>query len=91
MTISPLAGHPPPPAMLRDVAQLVTAYYTGIPDPAVPAQRVGFTSGHRGSAFETRCLLGLRRARAYAEGAHKKHPRYELAVAAAPRLTTAGP
>ena len=28
------------------------AYYTDIPDPAVPAQRVSFgTSGHRGTAF----------------------------------------
>ncbi len=54
MKISPLAGHPPPPAMLLDVSRLVTAYYTEIPDPSVGAQRVAFgTSGHRGSAFET--------------------------------------
>ena len=54
MKISPLAGHPPLPPMLLDVSRLVTAYYTGIPDPAAPAQRVAFgTSGHRGSAFET--------------------------------------
>jgi phosphoglucomutase len=54
MKISPLAGHPPPPAMLLDVSKLVSAYYTDIPDPSVPAQRVAFgTSGHRGSAFET--------------------------------------
>ena len=34
-------------------AQLVTAYYTEVPDPSVPAQRVAFgTSGHRGSAFQ---------------------------------------
>ena len=53
MKISSLAGHPAAPAMLLDVAKLVTAYYTEIPDPAVPAQRVVFgTSGHRGSAFE---------------------------------------
>jgi phosphoglucomutase len=53
MKISPLAGHPPPPAMLLDVAKLVTAYYAEIPDPAVPVQRVSFgTSGHRGSSFE---------------------------------------
>ena len=53
MKISPLAGHPPPPAMLLDVAKLVTAYYAEIPDPSVPAQRVAFgTSGHRGSSFE---------------------------------------
>src|SRR5260370_42581178 len=53
MKISPLAGHPPPQAMLLDVAKLVTAYYAEIPDPAVPAQRVAFgTSGHRGSSLE---------------------------------------
>ena len=54
MKISPLAGHPPQPATLLDVSKLVTAYYTEIPDPSVPAQCVAFgTSGHRGSAFET--------------------------------------
>jgi phosphoglucomutase len=38
--------------MLVNVPRLVTAYYTGQPDPAVPAQRVQFgTSGHRGSSF----------------------------------------
>jgi len=53
MKISPLAGHPPPPAMLLDVSKLVTAYYTDVPDPSVPAQRVAFgTSGHRGTAFD---------------------------------------
>jgi phosphoglucomutase len=51
--ISPLAGKPPPPAMLLDVSRLVTAYYMEIPDPSEPAQRVAFgTSGHRGSAFD---------------------------------------
>ena len=39
--------------MLVNVAKLVTAYYTDMPDFSVPAQRVAFgTSGHRGSAFE---------------------------------------
>lgn len=39
--------------MLVNVSKLVTAYYTEIPDPSVPAQRVAFgTSGHRGSSFE---------------------------------------
>ncbi len=53
MVISPLAGKPADPASLVDVPKLVTAYYTEIPDPAVPGQRVSFgTSGHRGSAFE---------------------------------------
>ena len=53
MEISPLAGKPADPALLVDVPKLVTAYYTEIPDPAVPGQRVSFgTSGHRGSAFD---------------------------------------
>src|SRR5512139_3648816 len=39
--------------MLVNVARLVTAYYTGRPDPAVREHRVAFgTSGHRGSALK---------------------------------------
>jgi phosphoglucomutase len=39
--------------MLLDVSRLITAYYTGIPDPSVAVQRVTFgTSGHRGTAFD---------------------------------------
>jgi phosphoglucomutase len=54
MNISPLAGHPAPPSMLLDVSRLISAYFTEVPDAAVPAQRVAFgTSGHRGSAFDT--------------------------------------
>ncbi len=54
MKISPLAGHPPPSSMLLDVAKLVSAYYTGVPDSGIPGQRVAFgTSGHRGSSLET--------------------------------------
>jgi len=54
MKVSPFAGKPPEPGMLVDVPRLITAYYTGIPDASVPAQRVAFgTSGHRGSAFDT--------------------------------------
>ncbi len=53
-TINPLAGKPVPPSLLVNVAQLVTAYFAFVPDPAVAAQRVAFgTSGHRGSAFAT--------------------------------------
>jgi phosphoglucomutase len=53
MKISPLAGKPAPNEILVDVPRLITAYYTGEPDPAVPAQRVAFgTSGHRGSSFK---------------------------------------
>jgi phosphoglucomutase len=48
----PRAGQPADPSMLINVPQLITAYYTGKPDPAVAAQRVSFgTSGHRGSSF----------------------------------------
>ena len=47
------AGKPAEPSMLVNVPRLVTAYYTEIPDPSVPEQRVAFgTSGHRGSAFD---------------------------------------
>jgi len=53
MTISPLAGKLLPPSALVDVPRLVTAYFTTMPDPANPAQRVSFgTSGHRGSALD---------------------------------------
>jgi phosphoglucomutase len=52
MKISPLAGKPAPPTMLVNVPRLVSAYYTGAPDPTIPGQRVAFgTSGHRGSAL----------------------------------------
>ena len=51
--INPLAGKRAPTAILVDVPKLVCAYYTGIPDPSIPAQRVAFgTSGHRGSSFD---------------------------------------
>ena len=54
MKISPLAGKPAPPEILVNVPCLVSAYYTNVPDPTVPAQCVAFgTSGHRGSSFET--------------------------------------
>jgi phosphoglucomutase len=37
---------------LVDIATLVTAYYSGHPDPSVPEQQVAFgTSGHRGSSL----------------------------------------
>ncbi|MDF1603278.1 phosphoglucomutase (alpha-D-glucose-1,6-bisphosphate-dependent) [Nocardioides sp. YIM 152315] len=48
------AGQPAEPSDLVDVAHLVTAYYTGVPDPDDPAQQVAFgTSGHRGSSLRT--------------------------------------
>lgn len=51
---SPRAGQPAEPADLVDVAHLVTAYYTGQPDPDDVDQQVAFgTSGHRGSSLKT--------------------------------------
>src|SRR5882724_11747470 len=51
--VNPLAGKPVTQAMLVNVPRLVSAYFTGKPDPAIPTQRVAFgTSGHRGSAFD---------------------------------------
>jgi phosphoglucomutase len=53
MKISPLAGKPAPLGILVNVPRLITAYYTEVPDPSVPEQRVAFgTSGHRGSSFK---------------------------------------
>ena len=53
MKVSPYAGKPAEASMLLNVPRLVTAYYTEVLDPAVPEQRVAFsTSGHRGSAFD---------------------------------------
>lgn len=54
MSISPLAGKPAPRSILVNVPRLMTAYFTRIPDPKVPSERVVFgTSGHRGSAFDS--------------------------------------
>jgi phosphoglucomutase len=53
MKVSPFAGKSAEPSMLVNVPKLITAYYTEVPDPSVPEQRVAFgTSGHRGSAFD---------------------------------------
>ncbi|GAA5141168.1 phosphoglucomutase (alpha-D-glucose-1,6-bisphosphate-dependent) [Nocardioides marinquilinus] len=50
----PRAGQPAEARDLVDVAHLVTSYYTGVPDPSDPGQRVAFgTSGHRGSSLAT--------------------------------------
>jgi phosphoglucomutase len=52
MNVSPYAGKTLPAAMLVNVPRLISAYYTDVPDPSVPGQRVAFgTSGHRGSSF----------------------------------------
>ncbi|WP_158800691.1 phosphoglucomutase (alpha-D-glucose-1,6-bisphosphate-dependent) [Acidisoma sp. L85] len=51
--VSPFAGKTADPSRLINVPRLITAYFTGRPDPTIPSQRVSFgTSGHRGSAFE---------------------------------------
>jgi phosphoglucomutase len=51
---NPRAGTPAEPSDLVDVPHLVTAYYTGRPDPSDVDQRVAFgTSGHRGSSLDT--------------------------------------
>ena len=53
MQVSPLAGNTADPSILINVPRLVTAYYTGRPDPSVPGQRVVFgTSGHRGCSLD---------------------------------------
>jgi phosphoglucomutase len=49
----PLAGTQVLPEMLVNLPLLVSAYYTGQPDPAISTQRVAFgTSGHRGCSFD---------------------------------------
>jgi phosphoglucomutase len=53
MKTSDLAGKPATASMLLNTPKLISAYYTGRPDAATPAQRVAFgTSGHRGTAFD---------------------------------------
>lgn len=53
MKISPIAGTRAPRAILVDVAKLISAYYTELPDYSVPEHRIAFgTSGHRGSSFD---------------------------------------
>src|SRR6187431_76608 len=48
------AGQPAEPRDLVDIAHLVTAYYTGVPNPEDVDQQVAFgTSGHRGSSLRT--------------------------------------
>lgn len=52
--ISPLVGKTLDPSQLVDVSRLIAAYFSGVPNPAIAAQRVAFgTSGHRGSSFDT--------------------------------------
>ncbi len=52
MKINAYAGKPAEPWMLVDIPRLITSYYSEVPDPFVPEQKVAFgTSGHRGSSF----------------------------------------
>jgi phosphoglucomutase len=52
MKINPLAGQLAPEAILVNIPRLITSYYSEIPNPRIPEQRVSFgTSGHRGSPF----------------------------------------
>ncbi len=52
MALHPLAGKPAPRDGWIHVPRLISAYYTGKPDPAVAAQQVSFgTSGHRGTSL----------------------------------------
>lgn len=52
MSLHPNAGKPAPRSTLINVPQLISAYYTQIPDIHNVAQRVSFgTSGHRGSSL----------------------------------------
>jgi phosphoglucomutase len=53
MAANPRAGKPAQPEDLIDVAQVVTAYYSVVPDPEDVDQQVAFgTSGHRGSSLD---------------------------------------
>ncbi|BBZ05341.1 phosphoglucomutase, alpha-D-glucose phosphate-specific [Mycolicibacterium chitae] len=53
MGAHPRAGQPAQPEDLIDIAGLVTAYYSVVPDPDDIAQQVAFgTSGHRGSSLD---------------------------------------
>ena len=53
MALSPLAGMPAPSNLLAKIPELMTAYYTGKPNPSVEGQAVAFgTSGHRGSSLK---------------------------------------
>ncbi|MFV1983250.1 MAG: phosphoglucomutase, alpha-D-glucose phosphate-specific, partial [Thiohalomonadales bacterium] len=53
MTIHALAGKLAPKSILVNIAELISAYYTLIPDVTEQTQRVTFgTSGHRGSSLQ---------------------------------------
>lgn len=52
MALHPNAGKVAPPSILANIPQLISTYYTQIPDVNNEAQRISFgTSGHRGSSL----------------------------------------
>jgi phosphoglucomutase len=52
MSLHPYAGKLAPKTVLVNVPELISDYYTKIPDPQNSAQRISFgTSGHRGSSL----------------------------------------
>src|SRR5262249_18245525 len=53
MPVSPYPGKLVDPSLPPNFPPLVTAYYTGRPDPSVPSERVAFgTSGHRSCSLD---------------------------------------
>jgi phosphoglucomutase len=53
MATHALAGQPAPRAQLANIPRLISAYYTGQPDPVNPDHLVAFgTSGHRGKSTQ---------------------------------------
>jgi phosphoglucomutase len=49
-----LAGQPAPRELLANIPELISRYYSEVPDAALATQRVGFgTSGHRGSSLSS--------------------------------------
>ncbi len=53
MSVHPLAGKLPPKSILVNVPELISAYFTAIPDVQKSTERVSFgTSGHRGSSLK---------------------------------------
>ena len=52
--LNPLAGKRAPAQRLANIPDIISRYYTEVPNPEIAAQRVSFgTSGHRGSSLKT--------------------------------------
>ena len=59
VNVSPLAGKVAPASMLVNVPRLMTAYFSGQPDPAVPSQRVAsITSASTATSGENASTRG---------------------------------